>query len=85
MLKEEVWQAEDGQVVKYSLAYVNPAICGVDNGRVLGYDNGHNHHHRHFMGRQEPFEFSGYEALAVQFYKEVGELWRTEDEERKNH
>ena len=26
MLKEEVWRAEDGQVVKYSLAYVNPVF-----------------------------------------------------------
>ena len=83
MLKEEVWQSEDGQVVKYSLAYVNPGICGVDNGRVLGYDNSHDHHHRHFMGRQESFEFTGYEALATQFQYEVRELWRKEDEERR--
>ena len=83
MLKEEVWQSEDGQVVKYSLAYVNPGICGVDNGRVLGYDNSHDHHHRHFMGRQESFEFTGYEALATQFHDEVRELWRKEDEERR--
>ena len=58
-LKEEVWQAEDGEVVRYSLAYVNPAASSVDNGRVLGYDNSHNYHHRHFRGRQEPFEFVG--------------------------
>jgi hypothetical protein len=83
MLKEEVWQSEDGQVVKYSLAYVNPGICGVENGRVLGYDNSHDHHRRHFMGRQESFEFTGYEALATQFQYEVRELWRKEDEERR--
>lgn len=82
MLKEEVWQTEDGQVVKYSLAYVNPVICGVDNGRVLGYDNSHDYHHRHFMGSREPFAFTGYEVLAVQFYSEVQELWRREDEAR---
>jgi hypothetical protein len=41
-LKEEVWQnSADGKVVKYSLAYINPRICGSDNGRVLGYDNSH--------------------------------------------
>ena len=83
MLKEEVWQDEDGQVVKYSLAYVNPAICGADNGRVLGYDNGHCLHHRHFMGRQASFEFTGYEALVRRFYKEVHRLWREQDEERR--
>ncbi len=83
MLKEEVWRTDDGQVVKYSLAYVNPCICPVDNGRVLGYDNSHDRHHRHFMGTQERFEFSGYEALAARFYSEVRELWRNEDEERR--
>ena len=86
MLKTEVWQTEDGEVVKYSLAYINAAICGVDNGRVLGYDNGHGHHHRHFMGAQEAFEFTGYEAVVRRFDTEVRELWRKEDEERhKRH
>ncbi len=83
VLKEEVWQDQDGEVVKYSLAYVNPAICGLDNGRVVGYDNSHYHHHRHFMGKQEPFEFTGYGALASRFYDEVRNLWRSEDEERR--
>ena len=83
ILKEEVWQSQDGQVVKYSLAYVNPVMWGADNGRVLGYDNSHDHHHRHFTGKQESFEFSGYEALATRFYDEVRELWRKEDEERR--
>ncbi len=83
MLKEEAWQDPDGQVIKYSLAYLNPVICGADNGRVLGYDNSHGHHHRHFMGKREPFEFTGYEALARRFYHEVRDLWRSEDEERR--
>ena len=83
VLKEQVWQAQDGQVVKYSLAYVNPSISSVDNGRVLGYDNSHGNHHRHFMGKEAPFKFSGYEALATRFYDEVRELWRKEDEERR--
>ena len=63
MLKEEVWQSDNGQVVKYSLAYINPRICAVDNGRVLGYDNSHGRHHRHFMGDVEPLEFDSYAAL----------------------
>ncbi len=72
-----------GQTIKYSLAYVNAAVCAADNGRVLGYDNSHGRHHRHFMGKQEAFEFSGFEALARRFYREVRELWRREDEERR--
>ena len=50
-LKEEVWQTQDRQTVKYSLAYVNLAVCGADNGRVPGYGNSHGHYHRHFMGK----------------------------------
>lgn len=37
LLREEAWY-EGTKLVKYSLAYINPRICGVDNGRVLGYD-----------------------------------------------
>ena len=85
-LREEVWKDEVGEVVKYNLAYVNPNICVRDNGRVLGYDNRHSQHHRHFMGKQEPVEFNGYESLAARFIREVHLLWRREDEEtRKGH
>ncbi len=73
-LKEEVWTTENGQVVRYSLAYINHRICGVDNGRVLGYDNSHNYHHRHFMGAVEPVEFENYETLSKRFYAEEDEL-----------
>ena len=80
VLKEEVWQDEDGTVVRYSLAYLDPRICGVDNGRVLGYDNAHGYHHRHFMGQVEHVEFRTYGDLNHRFFKEVQELWRQEDE-----
>jgi hypothetical protein len=80
-LREEVWQAQDGKVTKYNLAYINPLACRVDNGRVLGYDNSHDHHHRHFMGAVETVEFDDYESLAARFREEVQELWRKEDEE----
>ena len=79
-MKEEVWQTEYGEVVRYSLAYINHRICGVDNGRVLGYDNSHEYHHRHFMGTVEPVEFDNYQALHDRFEAEVIELWKEEDE-----
>ena len=82
LLKEEVWY-EGGRVVKYSLAYINPRVCGVDNGRVLGYDNAHDHHRRHFMGKLEEFEFRGYEALVVKFERKVQALWKAEDGNEK--
>lgn len=80
LLREQVL-FEDGKVVAYSLAYINLKRCSADNGRVLGYDNRHGHHHRHFMGSIEPVEFTTYTALVEQFIAEVHELWRIEDEE----
>jgi CHASE1-domain containing sensor protein len=80
VLKEEVWYEGD-RVVKYSLAYINPRIYAADNGRVLGYDNTHEYHHRHFMGQVEKIEFHEYEALVTRFQAELYELWRTEDEQ----
>lgn len=82
VLREEVWQTDDGTVTKYSLSYINHEVCRVDNGRVLGYDNAHNYHHRHFMGSIEKVRFDNYESLAARFRREVEELWRKEDEER---
>jgi hypothetical protein len=80
LLKEQIW-FEEGKVVAYSLAYINLKRCAVDNGRVLGYDNSHGYHHRHFMGHVEAVKFTSYAALAERFIAEVHELWRMEDEE----
>jgi hypothetical protein len=79
VLKEQVW-FEDGQVVAYSMAYINLKQCPVDHGRVLGYDNSHEYHHRHFMGQIEPVDFTSYLALVERFIREVHDLWRVEDE-----
>jgi hypothetical protein len=46
----------------------------MDNGRVLGYDNQHDHHHRHFMGHTKPFRYSGYDVLLDRFLAEVEAL-----------
>jgi Family of unknown function (DUF6516) len=79
VLKEEAWYEGD-KLVKYSLAYIDPRVSSLDNGRVLGYDNTHDYHHRHFMGKIEDIQFEGYEALLDRFENEVYELWRMEDE-----
>ena len=81
ILKQEVW-CEAGEVVKYNLAYLDLRLTSVDNGRVLGYDSNHGHHHRHFRGAVEEIDYSGYEAVLLRFRQEVEELWRQEDEER---
>jgi hypothetical protein len=80
ILKDEAWY-EDEKVVAYNLAYINLKRCQVDNGRVLGYDNSHGYHHRHFMGKVEPIEFTTYAAHLERFIEEVHALWRIEDEE----
>ena len=82
-LKEQVW-LEDERVSEYSLVYINLKRCQVDHGRVLGYDNSHSFHHRHFMGKIEAIEFTSYTKLFDRFIKEVHELWRIEDEEDQN-
>jgi Family of unknown function (DUF6516) len=81
LLKEQVW-FEGEKVVAYSLAYINLRRYPADNGRVLGYDNSHDYHHRHFMGEVEAIQFTTYAALVERFIKEVHELWRLEDEEK---
>jgi hypothetical protein len=82
ILKEEVWY-DGGIVVKYSLAYVNPRVCGADNGRVLGFDNSHGFDHRHYLGELEEIEFSGYAAVVNRFAAELKEIWRAEDEKKR--
>lgn len=81
-LLKEFKCSEGGQIVAYSLAYINLRRCAIDNGRVLGYDNSHGYHHRHLMGTVEAVDFTTYEALVQRFISEVHELWRIEDEEK---
>lgn len=76
ILKEEIWRDTNGEVTRYSLAYIDPAICSLDNGRVLGYDNAHGHHHRHFMGKETTYEFDSYQKLVQRFEREVRAIRR---------
>ena len=41
---------------------------------MVGYDNNHGDHHRHFAGAEEKFAFVSYEKLLRQFLDEVREL-----------
>jgi hypothetical protein len=75
ILKIEVWQNEKGEIVKYSMAYINQSIFSGDNGRVLGYDNTHNFHHKHYFGEiSEVTDFINYQELVDRFEKEVKEF-----------
>lgn len=68
---------EQGRVSRYSLAYMDPTISLADNGRVLGYDNHHGYHHRHFMGEVQAVEFLTYEQIEARFDAEFRALYDT--------
>ena len=77
LLSIEIWGFTDSGktvVTRYNLAYINHSIFNRDNGRVLGFDNGHNFHHRHCMGLIEAFDFQSYEATLERFQKEWREI-----------
>ena len=61
-------------MTRYNLAYINPAVYQADNGRVLGFDNAHDYHHRHYMGEVEVVDFVSYEATLDRFQQEWLEI-----------
>ncbi len=63
-------------MTRYNLAYINHANYRGDNGRVLGFDNAHDYHHRHCMGEVEEVEFISYEAILELFQKQWQEIVR---------
>lgn len=76
LIREEVWEDAHGNVARYNMAFINHLLTSLDHGRVLGYDNSHGYHHRHFKGETTPHKFTGYEELAARFLNEVDELRR---------
>ena len=68
ILRREIWVDEgSGKVTRYNLAYINHKIFAGDNGRVIGYDNAHDGHHRHYFGEVKPVEFTSFENIEDQF------------------
>ncbi len=75
VVRIEAWTDESGGVARYNMAYVNPQICLVDNGRVLGYDNSHGEHHRHERGQVFAVDdFTTYEDLVARFQEDIKEV-----------
>jgi hypothetical protein len=74
MLRREIWIDRRGRVVRYNLAYINHSIYVGDNGRVLGYDSAHGHHHRHYKGKVTPVRFTSFEEIEVRFQREWNRL-----------
>lgn len=76
ILREEVWMNEEDRVVRYNLAFVMPHLTRVDHGRILGYDNRHGHHERHFMGKRQAVDYEGFPSISERFYQEVAAIRR---------
>lgn len=70
ILRRQIWQNAEGEVTRYSLAYINHQLFAEDNGRVLGYDNAHGYHHKHVMGKIESVSFENFTELEEQFQQE---------------
>ena len=67
-LRREVWIDQiTKKVTRYNLAYINHQIYSGDNGRVVGYDNAHDGHHRHYFGVVEPLKFFSFEKTEACF------------------
>lgn len=44
-----------------------PRQAASDHGRVLGYDNAHGYHHRHYFGTVEPVTFVSFADIEARF------------------
>lgn len=78
-LRREIWVDRHGQVTRYNLADINHRIFSQDNGRVLGYDNAHDGHHRHHLGEGFAVEFVSFEEIERRFEEE----WMTRERSEK--
>ena len=74
MIKFEAWEYKD-KIVKYNMVYINREIFPNDNGRVMGYDNSHNFHHKHYFGKiYELDDFISYQELVQRFKNDIKEF-----------
>lgn len=70
ILRRQIWCDSAGEVTRYSLTYINTHFFSGDHGRVLGYDNAHGFHHRHYLDKVEAVHFKSFVALEQQFQQE---------------
>lgn len=70
ILRREVWVDAKNKVTRYNLAYINHNLHTADNGCVVGYDNAHGYHHRHYFGAVEPIAFVSFEDVEERFERD---------------
>jgi len=74
IIKFEALEYEN-KVVKYNMVYINRNLFSNDNGRVMGYDNSHNFHHKHYFGEiSELDDFISYQELVQRFKNDIKEF-----------
>ncbi|CNH34978.1 toxin-antitoxin system TumE family protein [Yersinia pekkanenii] len=76
-LRREIWADPLGAITRYNLAYINHCLSQGDNGRVIGYDNAHGFHHRHYLGGIEAVDFVSFEQIEDCFQKDWTSLRRS--------
>jgi hypothetical protein len=76
-LRREIWIDDKGRITRYNLAYINHSLHAGDNGRVVGYDNQHGYHHRHWFGKVEAIEFLNFEEIEERFESDWTETRNT--------
>jgi hypothetical protein len=66
-VRREVWLDAQHRVSRYNLAYINTRLFAGDHGRVLGFDNAHDFHHKHLYGVVTAVDFISFEAVEEMF------------------
>lgn len=77
IVREEVWVNPEGRITRYNLALILPHLFAPDRGRVLGFDNAHGAHERHFMATVETVDFIDYLTTSQRFFREAEQIRRT--------
>ena len=72
---------EKGSVTRYNLAYINPLWYPHDHGRVIGYDNAHGRHHKHYLGKVTAVSFTSFAQIERRFQRDWIALVRKKREE----
>jgi hypothetical protein len=76
IVRIQVDYSRAGSLLRYSLSLIDLS-SSLDNGRIVGYDNAHGQHHRHYFGRVDRVEFESYEKLESQFEAQVRQYLET--------
>lgn len=82
VVEMKIWQVPETRDKPHGLKYSLVYIKGGE--RVVGYDNAEEKgDHRHYRGKEYPYQFKDMEILAGDFYKDIERLGN-KDEDQEN-